>query len=102
MKLPSATAASPPPRLHGNDGYQRRSENIHEVVTEQDQPDDPVRPLQQLLGKSRTAVALTGFVAQLVSIEAHESRFRARETGRKKKQEYEQTDQGRQRLVIAQ
>ncbi len=67
--------------FEGDDGDQRCRGKIHQVVAEQDQPDQPVGTLQEFVRESGTAVSLPGLVAQLVAVEAHESRFRAGEEG---------------------
>ena len=70
--------------LERDDGDQRCRGEVHQVVAEQDQADQPVGSLQQRFREPRTPVSLPGLVAKLVAVEAHESRFRAGEEGGKK------------------
>ena len=75
---------------HSNKSNQGCGEDIDEVVTEQDKPDDSVGALQEFLGELRAAMTLPGFVAKLVAVQAHERRFRAREKGGKQQEHNKQ------------
>ncbi len=61
--------------VDGDDGRQRRRQNIDEIVAEQNDADQPIRPLQQPAGAQRGLVAGFGAVAQAVAVEGHQSGF---------------------------
>ena len=81
-----------PAEIEGDHGNEGRGEDVDEVIAEQNQADDPVGSLQQALRQLGTAVPLAGLVAQLVTVEAHECCFRAREKGGKQQQGNKQAD----------
>ena len=62
-----------------HDTDQSGCEDVYSIVAEQDQADQSIGSLQEFFGKLGAAMARTSLMAQFVSIEAHECRFRARE-----------------------
>ena len=58
-----------------------------EVVADQDQTDQPVRPLEQLLGRARAAAALAREMAQPIAVDAHQRGLGAREERRQHDQQ---------------
>ena len=78
------------------DRNQRRHgyrEEVDQVVAEEDQPNQPIRPLEQSLGADRTAVAMPGEMPQAVPIERHHAGLGAGEAGRKHDENQERKDE---------
>ena len=80
-----------PADLVGDDADERGHRKIDEVVAQENEPDQPVGTLEQSLCAAGAAVTLARLVSQLVTVKAHERRFRAREEGRKHQQKQKQT-----------
>ena len=78
--------------LEREHGDQRGGGKIDEVVAEQNQPDQSIGPSKEFFSESRAAMALARFMPQLVAIQAHESRFRAREKRGKQQEQDQQAD----------
>ncbi len=72
------------PQAYGDDGCDRRGEDIHQVVADQDQADKPVRTLQQFAGAYGATVLVFLQVLQPIAVERHHARFRAGEEGGKR------------------
>ena len=72
---------------------QLRDQDVDQVVAEQDQPDQAVRPLQQRAGAARAVVALLGQVPEPVAVERHQRRLRAGEERRQHEQQGQQPAQ---------
>ena len=63
--------------VHRDHGHERSGENVDEIIAEENQAYDAIRPLQHSFGDPRTAVSLARLVAQLVAVDAHEGGFRS-------------------------
>ena len=63
-------------------GHERGGREVDQVVAKQDQPDQPIGAFEQLFRESRTTVAVTCLVPQLIAVEAHECCLGAGEEGR--------------------
>ena len=67
------------PQAYGDNGGNRRGENIDQVVADQDQADKPVRTLQQFACAYGATVPVFLQVFQPVAVERHHARFRTGE-----------------------
>ena len=79
-------------QLEGRPGGERGREDVDEVVAEDDEPDDPIRLIEEPAGPSRPRVD-PGQVAQPVAVEGHEPGLGAREEGRHHDQDQQGPDQ---------
>ena len=70
------------------DRHERQPRRVRRGVAEQDQPDQPVGPLQEPLGDARGAVAGARLMPQPIAVEAHQRGFGAGE----KRRQHEQDD----------
>ena len=69
---------------------ERGREVVGEIVAEQDQADQAIRPLQQALGQHGATMSLTSQRAQPIAIDAHQRRFGSREERRQREAQREQ------------
>ena len=77
-----------------NDRCQRRCQDIHEVVAQQDQPDQAVGLVQQPACQLRPGMAGVGEVAQSVAVERHQRGFGAGKERRQEQEEHQCAEQG--------
>ncbi len=80
-------------QAHGQDGGQRRGENVDEVVAQQDQSDEPVGPFKQSLGEAGGPVSFLRQVLQAVTVEGHEGGFGTGEEGRENDEQEQRAEE---------
>ena len=75
-------------------------QNIDQIVANQDQANEPVRPVQQLYSASRATVARAVEVLQTITVERHHARLRAGEERRDQDKNCQCCEEQAQRGVV--
>ena len=81
------------PQLDGQDGGNRGSENVDEVVADQDGPEQSIWAFKQGAGAFCAAVPFLGLMTQAITIEAEHSSFGAGKECRAQQQTDQHADQ---------
>ena len=69
-------------QAHTNNRGNGRSEDVNQVVANQDKAEQAIRALQQVLGTLRAAVSFFGHMPQPVAVQRHHAGFGAGKIGR--------------------